>query len=189
MPTVKVKSGTVNAMIRFLGTAARKGWMNQTTARSYASSTQQVLRAAYGDENFGDLKVRDLNVAAILNTFTAERAADYAPGSLASYETRFRRAVELYLQFLDNPDSFEQPLASRRRTWRLTGDPAGYVNNDRPDDDSIEYVFPLHDGRDAYLRLPRYLAPADVDRLTAFLKSIAIPPGGQPPLFPDVPTD
>jgi hypothetical protein len=187
MSIANVNDGTGKGLIAFLEQASREGSMNDTTARSYRASVTKVLEAADPFDDGSGTDIRTLDVEAVLETFEEARGDDYAEGSLASYKTRFRRAVEMYLQFLDDPESVRRPARRRPRVKgsygvsALRSDAIREPAHASPPigNEMMEYRFPLTDGGTAYLRLPRLLPAADVDRLTRFLKSIAIDPSGQ----------
>lgn len=169
-----MENGTADGLIEFLDYAAEEDFMNPTTAKSYRAAASQVLLVAGDGVNPGTLDIRELDVERALAKFKVARGDDYTAGSMATYQTRFRKACQLYKRFLDEPDSIkavEQPTPPRK--LRVDNPESDW------DRDTLDYRFPLINGGEAYLRLPRFLARADVDRLTAFLKSIAIEPSGQ----------
>jgi hypothetical protein len=178
-----IQDGTGYGLMIFLDQAPKKGWISATTAKSYKAAVKQILNAVA--EHPGSQDVRILDVEDALEVFEDARGTKYTEGSLASYKTRFRKAIEMYRRFLDDPDSVQQVRPRVRGGYlgnegvrQLTAEAEAELGapRQRPagTDEMIEYPFPLSDGSTAYLRLPRNLLAPDVDRLIAFLKSLAI---------------
>jgi hypothetical protein len=197
MSRIRIQAGDGYGLMEFLDLAPQNGWIHPGTAKAYRAAVAQVLDVVCDGGDPGEVDIQTLNIGSALQKFEAARGEDYTDGSLASYRTRFKRSVEMYREYLHNPDALqpverEQPkirggyLGSEGVAELAHKARAGYTVRPPADDETIEYPFPLSDGGTAWLRLPRHLLPQDVDRLTAFLKSIAISPSGQARLPLDV---
>jgi hypothetical protein len=191
----QLQSGTADGLMLFLQVAPTTGWLKEATAKSYRAAVSQILDVTAAGQDLDQLKIRDLNVEEALVFFKEVQHEKYTEGSMASYQTRFRKAVDMYKQFLDNPKSL-RPAPERRTVRHRVDDPSvsmdwaewTTVRSVEVDQGTIDYPFPLISGGTAHLHLPRELHPADVERLIKFLRSIAIDPGGQGRLhMPDLP--
>jgi hypothetical protein len=115
----------------------------------------------------------------------------FTPESLATYKSRFTRAVATFLEYSKNPAAWKPKIQSaprREKAAATNGNQAGssQVTTPLPVADAptpqpptsraglVEYPFPLREGRFAYLRLPADLTAADVKRLTAHLNPLAL---------------
>jgi hypothetical protein len=190
MAIEELQSGTGAGMMLLLEAAPKLGLLRAETAKSYRAAVGQILQVAADGGDFDDVRVLDLDVDETLARFREERGDRYTAGSLASYETRFRKATDLYMRFLDDPKSI-QPAPQRRVSRR--DDPVTTATKDRTVTDwvaaqagrvaraarVIDYRFPLVAGGTAYLQLPRELHPVDAERLTKFIESITIDPNRQ----------
>lgn len=135
-----IYEGTGNGLVSFLDWTAEKGLMKPGTASGYRSAVSKVLEID-GEEG-GSLDIKTLNVEHQLQRFSRISGSNYTPSSLRIYKTRFRNAVEMYRQWLDNPSgfkaSFENAVSNRgklipnrpsgRTVWSLPCQP----RRDRP---------------------------------------------------------
>lgn len=183
--TTDIHDGTGLGLIHFIEYMSSKGLMKSNTAAAYRSAASKVLKID-GDE-WASIDVRKLDLDEQMARFETLSGANYTPSSLATYKTRFARVVEMYLDFLDSPSSFKPPVQVRRT--RLKPAPQEETDGENLEKDAttatsvpsrapelIEYPFPLTTGENAYLRLPRHISSADVERLGSFIRSIAIDP-------------
>jgi hypothetical protein len=90
-------------LLEFLDHAGDKGFMPAATAQALGVATRNVLGILADDERV-DLSQMDLDAA--IKRFTNKRARDFNPSSLKEYGRRFRRAVELFLSWRDDPANF-----------------------------------------------------------------------------------
>lgn len=179
--------GTGDGLLIFLSWAANKGLLNSTTAGAHRSAVGQVL--AVESDDFGTIDIRTLDTDDLLTRFARKNGAKYSPGSLATYEGRFRRAVEMYRDYLSNPSGFKPGIKGRERTRARSVPPekASEPPAKKADSPSVEppapsnlmtFPFPLHSGGTAYFQLPRNLSHYDVDRMVKFLQSLPMDPPG-----------
>lgn len=183
-----IRDGTGSGLIQFISYMGSKGLMNSNTAAAYRSATSKVLKID-GDA-WESIDIRQLDPEEQVARFETLSGTDYTPGSLATYGTRFVRVVKMYLDYLESPSSFKPPAQTRRTLSKpsvkendtnnshLEEKPTAKVTTPAPE--LIEYPFPLTTGEIAYLRLPRTFSLADVERLTSFIRSIAIDPDISP---------
>jgi hypothetical protein len=179
----QMQEGTGRGLIEFLDWAGVKGVMKQATASAYRTAVVKVLEI---DDADGDsLDMTTLDVEEQLTRFSRKSGSSYTPGSLNTYKTRFRNAVDMYRWWLDDPSGLRVAVRTRRADPKRS-EPDGPQQSDNhvaqeqepsPDEEGmLHYPFPLRSGSTAYLHLPRELPSADVKRMTAFLQSLAIDP-------------
>jgi len=183
--SASIQSATAGGMVSFLAYLKGKGLMNPTTADAYRSAAVKVFEIE-GDA-WQALDLKGLDVDEFLLRFETLSGSNYTPGSLATYKGRFAKALSMYLDYLESPSSFKAPLANRQSKPLSAGggrrakpSASSSVDANMPAStvaaELIEYPFPLSTGATAYLRLPRDIPAMDVERLAAFVKSVAISP-------------
>lgn len=188
-----IRDGTGSGLIQFISYMGSKGLMNSNTAAAYRSATSKVLKI--DGDGWESIDIRQLDPEEQVARFETLSGAEYTPGSLATYGTRFVRVVGMYLGFLESPSSFKPPAQTRRTRSKLSE--KGSNTNDTHIGEKkaveatphapelIEYPFPLTTGEIAYIRLPRSFSLVDVERMTSFIRSIAIDPKIAPKIGSD----
>jgi hypothetical protein len=132
-----------------------------------------------------------IDVADTLRRWETKRKGDFSPGSLTTYKTRFRRAIEEYGKWYENPSGYRPDAKQRSRTPVRTGRNGGSVapagtetaeTQTTPTFTSaiapkttpvLTYPFPLRPGVLARLELPSDLNKRESKRLCAFIDSLA----------------
>jgi len=184
-----MRDGTAEGLIAFLNWMTAKGLVKTTTGNSYKSAVIKVFEI--DGDGWEAIDVRGLDVAEQLLRFENTSGHNYTPSSLTTYRSRFERALEQYLAYLESPSSFKPSVSSRRRTRQQDDDdpsessagPAdagAQVEAPRPPErssaDLIEHTFPLRSGETAYFRLPREFSSSEVERMGGFLRALAFDP-------------
>jgi len=94
---------SADELLGFLDHAADKGLMPAATATALAVATRNVLHIlAEGERE----DVRQLDLDAVFRRFQNKRARDFSTDTLKEYGRRFRRAVELFTSWRDDPANF-----------------------------------------------------------------------------------
>ncbi len=179
------KDGTGAGVAQHWNWAAKRGLMNDNTEGALRSACTQVLAV---EENWESLDIRNLDVDDFVKRFENLRKKDFTPQSLATYGSRFRRAVKSYLDYLDNPTSWrfegrERVPKSERDRQRPSASRTSKTPNDGYTVEMVTYPFPVRSGVMAEIVLPADLSSSEANRLAAFLESVAIdeprqlPPG------------
>lgn len=180
---------TGKSLLEFWDWSANKGLVNKNTALGLRSAVQKVLEI---EDDWESINVAELDVEDLLHRFENLRATDYKPGSLATYKSRFRKAMGMYLDYLSSPSTWRPEI--RRRSQTRNGESqevarkaAGTLectigsrsatNTDRAT--FIEYPFPLRAGCVARFTLPPDLTAAEARRLSAFIASLAVEDEGR----------
>lgn len=167
---------------------AKKGYMKKATASAMRTAVVKVFGYVEGEE-WQSTSVKDIDVDDVLTRFANKAKKDFSPGSLSTYQTRFKKALESYVKYMTDPANYQAPVKtrqsrpangeSRRTNGSASNKPAD--ESDRGDAGKLEaadgfevYPFPIRRGVTAHLRLPADLTSADVQRLTAFLETLTI---------------
>ncbi len=94
---------SVEDILDFLNHAGERGLMPAATAQALSVATRNVF-AVLDDTEKLKLPLDDLD--AIIHRFNNKRARDFNPSSLKEYARRVRRAVDMYVQWKDDPANF-----------------------------------------------------------------------------------
>lgn len=177
-------STTGKEFVEFWGWVVSKGLMNENTARSLGAASRQVLSI---DDDWESRDVSAIDVEDTLRRFKNIRQKDFKPESLNAYERRFQQALGLYLEYKRDPANWKfvgQEGSSRRaRGGKVNSsseeqgiyDFVGGATGDAiPPVSLMEYPFPLREACIVKLRLPSDLKVSEVERLSAFMKTLAI---------------
>lgn len=179
--TITDKSG--KSFLEFLDRAAEKGWLNKNTAAGYRAACQRVLEV---EKDWEELDVSQVEVDSIIQRFVNLKGGDYSPGSLETYKSRFRTALETYLDWANDPSVWRPPTTLRRKRGERQSQPQQSTETGNsvaprhrpspppPRDGMITYPFPLRDDTDVQLILPRDLKPDEAKRLIAFVNALAV---------------
>lgn len=170
---------TGKALAEHWNWAAQKGLLNKNTARSFGNACSQVLSAQEDPDN---VNVSALDVELALTKFQNLKKKNFKPKVLEVYKSRFRRALALYLSYIEDPAGWRptSPRASRpteepnKKSGAPKKEEVMVGVGEHPGMGLVEYPFPLRDGQNARLILPRDLKAAEVKRLTAFMASLAV---------------
>jgi hypothetical protein len=180
--------------------AASKGLLNRNTANALKAAARRVL-SVEGDD-WESINVRSLDVDSLLDRFENLAKKDFAPGSLATYRSRFKKAHSLYLSYLADPRNYRPQARDREKApSALAGGPGRRDEKRQSTKDGavqsvtsvtavgtrlIKYPFPIRDGVIAELLLPLDLRKDEARRLATFLDSLSV--AVEPPkLLPEPP--
>lgn len=176
----EVQDGTGAALLEHWKRMGDTHQMNENTASALRAASIKVLGAL---EDGQSVDVRTLNVEDALTRFQNKHHKDMTPQSLATYKTRFRNAVKMYLDYLANPSGWKAP-ASKARTGSgrgraevpaTNGQGHGEVDGPPPVVPGlVPYPFPLRNGLLVTLQLPPDLTKREAKRLAGFIESLAI---------------
>lgn len=175
---------TGKSLLEFWDWSAGKGLINKNTALGLRSAVQKVLEI---EDDWESLNVGELDVEKLLHRFENLRATDYKPGSLATYKSRFRKALGMYLDYLSSPSTWNPGIQRRTRRTNAVGPDSPHEGGSRSrrtvdsgsrvgseDVRLIEYPFPLRTDCLARFVLPPDLTAGEARRLGAFIASLAV---------------
>lgn len=172
---------TGKGLIDFVSFAADKHLINANTAGALLAASREVLRAIE-PEGWEALDLRTVDVDDFTTRFERARAGKLKPESLLVYKSRFKNAIQMYFQYLENPSGWrykpERPAAARKKPGTVS------VRSESADDEpadprgvratTIEYPFPLRQGVVVKLHLPSDLTRPESKRLAAFIDALAV---------------
>ena len=174
---------TARALVDHWAWARGKGELTAGTARALSTACRGVLEV---QEDWENLDVRTLDVDGSFNKFKNLRSRSFKPRSLREYESRFRRAVASYLEFLEDPSTWKFPLRSTtsRRSppaerSRSSGRSSESSQSGRVSDPPFpagilqEYSYPIRTDMMAQLTIPRDVTTAEINRLVAWARTLA----------------
>lgn len=93
----------IEDLLDFLQRAEKRGLMPAATARALAVASRNVFSVLDSNERAA-LAITDVD--AVFERFINKRGDDFTPESLKEYGRRVRRAVDLYVQWRDDPANF-----------------------------------------------------------------------------------
>ena len=185
-------TATGTGLLDFLEWAITKGYLKQSTGRAMRTAAREVLAATEGEPGWETVDLDSIDVADTLQRFETLRAMKFSTGSLATYQGRFRKAMEMFSSFRESPTSWRPDIKVRNRTEAgiapspapATSSPTGAPASSPSAEPAlvhtahkramITYPFPLRPDVLASVDLPADLTSREADRLVAFIKSLAM---------------
>ncbi len=175
-----INTGTGQGLVDFLTYVTEKGLLNKNTAGALRAAARELLSVE--NEDLTGIDVRELDVDQLAQRFANLRVQKFTPQSLETYQSRFRKAVEMYLRFLENPAGWRpeirtrlSPSGDRSSRNRSSAEVSPTATLPPPASSGmIQYPFPIRDGVMASLTLPNNLRMSEARRLAAFLESLAV---------------
>lgn len=168
-------------LLEFLDHAGDRGLMPAATAQALAVATRNVL-GVLSEQERKDLSSQDID--GVIKRFTNKRAKDFNPTSLKEYGRRIHRAVELFLQWREDPANFTVKTRSTpttRKKEKSKSQTAGSSDsNDFLDDTpsrpgSYNSSVPVRPGIVVtFANVPQDLTKVEAERLASFVRMLAI---------------
>ena len=182
--------GTGSDLLRFLLQAVADGHLNAATGNAQRVAVAKILTLAGA---LDEIDVRNLDVEGLLSRFSEAHRADYTPASLATYKTRFRNAVAMYLAWLAGRSDWPSVIRPRPGWTSQRKGPMGgrdvqvELTTGQSDDgrsgrvragssQTVIHQLPLRPDLLVQVELPVDLTQADADRVAAFVRSLAFDP-------------
>lgn len=132
-------------------------------------------------DNWESIDIQSLDVEGTLARFQNLKHKKFLPTVLNTYKNRFRQAVTLYLQYVEDPAGWKPRTVERTaptsdRTNGGDQRPEGVRTTMQkiPQASLVEYPFPLREGQITRLFLPRDLKSSEVKRLSAFMSTLIV---------------
>jgi hypothetical protein len=191
-----IQSGTAEGLLQFLDYVVDKKYGTSSAVHPLKSAARQVFSMIEGDD-YGSVDVRELNLEEYLRRFATGARGNLKEESIRSYQRRFERAHEAYLDFVqtgktpafrDGPraSTAARKMAARHKTGSRKDSaeapapeapsPALGSGSGAPREPMIEYPFPLRSGQVAGFRLPVRLEKDDAERMATFIRSLVFEP-------------
>lgn len=182
------QSGTAQGMIDFLGWVIDNNYMNGGTASGLRTGVKKVLEA---EPDLDAIDVRHADLDDILHRFHFRNRGKMKDKSVEVYESRFRSSVEMYRKWLDKDKDWLPASARSRKSSgngaattkrpaaaKATQQPAAAVESEvqfaSAGPGLITYPFPIRAGMQGKITLPENLSSREADRISAFIKTLAI---------------
>ena len=181
-----MRDTSARALVDHWAWASGKGLLTAPTARALATACRGVLEV---QDDWEMLDIETLDIDNAFNSFKNLRARNFKPRSLKDYESRFRRAVQSYLEYLNDQAAWKYPTrASTSRVSRRSSQPSRPSDSDESPDvtqsaevsgkpprgDFQEYVYPFRQDVMARLTIPRDATTAEISRLVAWARTLAV---------------
>lgn len=193
--TGAIGSNTASGLIDYLDSLVVKGRSRSGIVGPLKTAITKVLEKTEGD-NWGSVTITEIDTDDVMARFKNLTLGVYDSASYKAYESRIRRAIGWYRQFLADPGwapksreatEKDKPGLSAIKTSPAIGSVAAPKANvisiatttEAPKSDGIPYPFPLANGQIARIFMPSGLTTSDVDRFALFLKALVIDEGGQ----------
>ncbi len=159
--------------------------MPAATAQALAVATRNVI-SVLSEQEKRDLSKQDID--AIVKRFTNKRAKDFNPSSLKEYGRRVHRAVELFLQWREDPSNFSVKTRSTpgaRKKEKAKDLPSASLDSsvDHMEDQralpgTYHSAVPVRPGVVVRLaNVPHDLTKVEAERLANFVRMLAIDSG------------
>lgn len=168
-------------LLEFLDHAGDRGLMPAATSQALAVATRNVLGILTETEK-KDLS--QLDYEAVIKRFSNKRAKEFNASSLKEYGRRVRRAVELFLNWREDPANFtiktrNTSVSRKKEKVAETTEPAASVPQDAPFPDTVAGTYrsslPVRPGLVVTLvNVPYDLTSAEAERLANFVKMLAV---------------
>jgi len=176
-------------LLDFLARAGEKGWIKPEMATYLSTATKKVLEI---EQDWEELDIHQIDTDDFLTRFRNLKSLEYSPSSLSEYERRFKRAVEMFLDFVQDPAGWKhngktnggQKNKTKNAAVKTKGKVAQPTSAEAVETSTVtinsagiqmmDYPFPLRESCVVRLRLPSDLKAAEVERLAAFMRSVTI---------------
>lgn len=178
-------SGTAAGLSKFFEVSIKRGDLTSATGVALRTASRKVLEI----EEDPELDLRKLDQEDLLSRFHTKSKLALNDQSRATYEGRFRKAVDMYLKFLNNEPW--KPTPSKPRTSTSKGAAKPKVTPAEPEEQDappttnngavvppppgmIEFPIPLRPGVQGKLILPDDLTKKEAERVVKVVSALAI---------------
>jgi hypothetical protein len=177
-------------LVDFWAYVSEKGLMPANTAGALRGASKEVLSAVQG-EGWETLDLREIDVEDFNERFARLRAVKFKPDSLQVYRSRFKNAVSMYLEFLENPTTWrykaKKPYKSRvqqgngarpttNQSVKVGALEQPEVRYELPPVRTIDHQYPLRPNLIIKVQLPVDLTDSEATKLSAFVTSLVQEP-------------
>ena len=179
-----MQNRTVEGLLAYCDWLMEKGYAPVTHVEPWKTATRKVFETVEG-EGYLSFDLSGVDVAEYLARFQTLAGSQYKSESIVAYGRRLSNAIEAHEHYLSTgrppvfkrggsspkKDGEAKPKAAKVRTAQapaMVGTPASSLGSAA----LVDYPFPLRGGLMAQLRLPARLDKGDVDRMSAFLRTL-----------------
>jgi hypothetical protein len=173
--SLEPRGSTGTDLLRLWEWAGQSGRMNPSTANQYRTACGRVLESVPGGDG---VDVLSLDVAAAVSRFQRDNANTLSKGTLVTYGSIFPRAVQSLRDFLDEPQSWNPPVAytkrHRKRVVAATVPIAARPPGEETSDQTVRRIeITLPSGGKAEIVLPDGATRTDIRFLARVLPAYA----------------
>lgn len=187
-----MKDYSKRALMEFIETSIKKGWINSNTGVGVRAACRQILEQVADEED-----VRNLDVSSEVERFGNRNPGKLSGDSLRVYDSRVRGMIEGFSAFVTDPAAYQpstRPGSTRIRRVKLRANKAASMEN-RPDvhqpttnqtpshhttirasvtEISLTLPFNLRPDFLAQVTVPRDLTKDEAKRLATFIDALAL---------------
>lgn len=171
---IESEDGSGKSLVEHWNWASSKGLMNRNTAGALRAACAQVLSV---EESWESLDVRTIDAEDLFSRFANLRKQDFTPTSLQTYRSRFKKALNMYLAYLDDPANWRPEARRPQQRTTKRGESSGSREKSQQaaeaDSGLVTYPFPVRQGVMGELRLPADLRRTEARRIAAFVETLA----------------
>lgn len=126
-------------LLEFLDYLADKGLMARNTAMARKAAANKLLGVISDEEA---LDVTRINLDDVMSRFQNLEGRNYTPGSLTTYQSRAKAALDDFESYLQNPLGFRPNIQARERSTKNTNAKTNYtISNDATSSDKQSQQF------------------------------------------------
>jgi len=177
-----IQSRSVEGLLAYCDWLADKGYATVAQVDPWRTATRKVFETVEGD-GYASLDLTNVDLDDYLARFQTLAGAQYKSESIATYGRRVHNAMDAHEHYLTTgrPPTFKRGGSSSKKD----GDAKPKAVKASPAQAQapvqlagigavglVDFPFPLRGGQMAQLRLPTRLDKTDVDRLSAFLRTL-----------------
>lgn len=179
-----IQTRTVEGLMAYCDWLKDKGYQGASATDSWKSAVKMVFETVEPD-SFGSISLDGLDVDDYVRRFQTLAGSKYRAETIAVYGRRIKNAIEAQAYYIEHgkPPSFkrggsrvkadgESPAAETRKPRAKPQTPALTGRGSQVSDDMWDFDYPLTTGRMVHMRLPKRMTKADVDRLSAVLRTL-----------------
>jgi GH24 family phage-related lysozyme (muramidase) len=186
-PVSPLQSRTPGGAIAFSEYLAGKGYATTAQVNPWRTAIQKVFETVEG-EGWEQLDLASIDLDEYLRRFQTLAGAQYKAESITAYGRRIKNAIEAHEHYLSTgkPPTFRAGPRKAKADEAASLSKAPVVNLESkatpkaappavpgtPSDGMVDFPYPLGDGRMVTLRLPPRLKSDDVNRITAFIRTL-----------------
>lgn len=163
----------------FLDWMSEKGLMAKNTVAARKAAATKVL-GILNDEEVQDVTALDLD--AVMRRFTNLEGRGYTPGSLTTYQSRLRSALDDFKVYLDKPLNFRpgvQPRERRKSDARKESSPTASDGSRDPTAPAPNALsIPIRPGTTVVIQgLPYDLSDTEAAKIANIVRAMVTPAG------------
>src|SRR6056297_1057452 len=161
------ESYTAEALLNFLKQAGMEGLINPATARARRKALEQLAGELTDDER---ADIRQIDVDDLLSRFHKLEGSSIRSETLQIYGQRVASALDEYLGWLENPETFTRARRERLRSFSRSES----LTPEAIENPSNVVPVPIRDDHVVYLaNLPLDLSGEEADRIARVIRAFA----------------